>query len=47
MLLLAFPDLDNGSDKLDQKVGDSQKGGVEVVQEVDKETLNVRSIVVL
>jgi hypothetical protein len=47
VLLLALPNLDDGGDELDQKVRNSEQGGVEVVQEVDKETLDMRPIMIL
>jgi hypothetical protein len=45
--LLAFPDLDDGSDELDKEPRDLEKGRVEGVKEVDDQALDVRSIVIL
>jgi hypothetical protein len=46
-LLLALPGLDDGRDEFDQEVGYAEQRGVKVVEEVDDQTLDVRSIVIL
>ena len=39
--------LDDGGDELDQEAGHTQQGGIEVVQEVHDEALDVAAVVVL
>ena len=39
--------LDNRSDELEQEVGQSEERGEPVVEEVDDESLDVRSVVIL
>jgi len=38
---------DDGSNELDEEIGEFEKRGIEVVEEVDDEPLDVRTIVVL
>ena len=47
VLLLSLPYLDDRGDELDQKVRDLEQGRVEVIQEVDDQTLDMRTIVIL
>jgi hypothetical protein len=47
VLLLSLPYLDDRGDELDQKVRNLQQRGVEVIQEVDDQTFDMRTIVIL
>lgn len=46
-MLLPFADLDDGSDKFYQEAGNLQQTWEEMVEEVDDETFDVRSIMIL
>lgn len=47
VFLLSLPYLDDRGDELDQKVRNLQQRGVEVIQEVDDQTFDMRTIVIL
>jgi hypothetical protein len=46
-LLLVLANLDDRGDELDKEVLELEKGGEPVVEEVDNETLDVRTVVIL
>ena len=45
--MFALPDFDNWSDKLDEESRNAKEGRVEVVQKVDDQPFDVRSVVIL
>ncbi len=46
-LLLSLPDFNDGCDEFDQESGNFEKRRVEVVEEIDDETFDMRSIMIL